>query len=118
MVVSSQPVSVLTHNKQMEKSHFSSAHHQIPEIPSVAAAHYSLGFSSLGVFPATNGKPSNFNYGNTYNSYAVAAAAAAEANSCSYLSANYCPPGYNNFNALKFKPTSSTAPTAHAYLSM
>lgn len=98
----------------MDKTHFSSAHHQITDIPSVAT-HYSLGFASLGVFPTTNGKTSNFNYGNMYNSYA-----AAEANPCSYLPANYCSPNYNNFNALRFKPTTSAVPpsTAHGYSSI
>lgn len=103
----------------MDKSHFPSTH-PIPEIPTVATAHYSLGFASLGVFPSANGKNANFNYGNSYNTYAVAAAAAAEANPCSYLSANYCTPTYNNFNALRFKPNSPSTgpPAAHAYSSI
>lgn len=82
-------------------------------------ASYSLGFTSLGVFSTAaavaavnSSQNANFNYGKSYNPYGVASN---DSGPCSYLPSNYCPPNYNNFAALRYKPQSVQAPSSHGY---
>lgn len=113
-----QSVPVLAHNqpKQMDKLHYQSPT-SIDGISIPSAAHYSLGFTSLGVFSTAAGvatKPPNLNYGNSYNPYAPPP----ESNPCAYLSSNYCTPNYNNFASLRYKTQAVQPPSTHGYSAM
>lgn len=112
----SQPVPVIAHqHKSIEKSHYPlTAIDGIPVATATGAtSHYSLGFTSLGVFST---KSTNLNYGNSYNSFTSAAAV----NPCSYLSANYCAQNYNNLNSFRYKAQASQhpPPPTHGYSSL
>lgn len=104
MSPNAQPIPVLAHtqHKSIDKPLFPAA----SPIDSIAATHYSLGFTSLGVFSAKN---SNFNYGNSYNPYTMATA-----ENPPYLSANYCTSNYNNFPSLRYK-SQSAQQSPHGY---
>ncbi|XP_031625816.1 retinal homeobox protein Rx-A-like [Contarinia nasturtii] len=115
-----QPVPILAHNqhKAMDKSHFPTSS-PIDGIPITPATHYSLGFTSLGVFStaaamaaANSSKNSNFNYGNAYNPYH--AVGPADTNN-PYLANNYCQPNYNNFASFRYKPQTVQPPPSHGY---
>lgn len=112
-----QPVPILTHNqhKIMDKSHFTSSS-PIDGIPIAPATHYSLGFTSLGVFStaaavaaANSNKPSSFNYTNSYNPYV------GPAENNPYLTSNYCQPNYNNFASFRYKAQAVQPPPTHGY---
>lgn len=114
-----QSVPVIAHNqhKIMEKSHFPAAS-PIDGIPITPATHYSLGFTSLGVFStaaavaaANSTKTSNFNYGNTYNPYH----AVNPAENNPYLATNYCQSNYNNFAPFRYKAQAVQPPPTHGY---
>lgn len=117
-----QSVPVVAHNQQhkgIEKSHFAASSPPIDGIPIAPASHYSLGFTSLGVFStaaavaaaANSTKTTNFNYGNSYNPYH----AVAPAENNPYLSGNYCQPNYNNFTSFRYKAQNIQPPPTHGY---
>lgn len=106
---------IIAHNqhKAIDKAHHASSH-----IDGISAS-YSLGFTSLGVFSTAaavaavnSSQNGNFNYAKSYNPYGVATN---ENSPCSYLPSSYCPPNYNNFSALRYKPQSVQAQSAHGY---
>lgn len=97
----------------MDKTHYQTST-GIDSIPIPSAAHYSLGFTSLGVFStaaAVTTKNPNLGYANSYNPYH--GVSHAEPNPCSYLPSNYCSPNYNNFASLRYK--AQGAPPTHGY---
>lgn len=116
---SGQPVPVIAHNqhKVMDKAHFSTSS-PIDGIPIPPATHYSLGFTSLGVFStaaavaaANSSKNANFNYANSYNPYH----GVPPTENNPYLSSNYCQPNYNNFASFRYKTQSVQPPPTHGY---
>ena len=114
-----QPVPVIAHNqhKVMDKSHFPTSS-PIDGIPIAPATHYSLGFTSLGVFStaaavaaANSTKNTNFNYANTYNPYH----GVTPAENNPYLASNYCQPNYNNFTSFRYKAQAVQPPPTHGF---
>lgn len=95
------PVPIVAHNqhKLLDKTHFPTSS-PMDEISIAPATHYSLGFTSLGVFStaaavaaANSTKNTNFTYGNSYNPYH----GVNPNENNPYLATNYCQPNYNNF---------------------
>lgn len=114
-----QPVPVIAHNqhKVMDKAHFPTSS-PIDGIPIAPATHYSLGFTSLGVFStaaavaaANSTKNTNFNYANTYNPYH----GVSPTENNPYLASNYCQPNYNNFTSFRYKAQAVQPPPTHGF---